>query len=850
MRDAQSAVDLTNCAQEPIHIPGAVQDHGCLIALTRDWSVSHASANTADILGLRAEKILGRPFVDIFPSEVVHCMRSKLQSRGETTIPARLFGIDVLDNGRICDVAAHSYDGLNIFEFEPRIKAAEPDTLGQLQALFSRIKSQPTMLRAAQQTVRVVKALTGFDRVMMYQFQDDYSGAVIAEAVELGYESFLGLRFPEGDIPPQARALYTRNILRLIGDVDGTVHPIHATQEAKATPLDLSLATTRAVSPIHLQYLRNMDVAGSMSISILRHGKLWGLIACHHRAPFVVSQAVRSQLELLSQLFSYDLADKDLDIERTQASRARALHNNMVGRVSTGADLFAAFDTIAGEVADVIPHDGIVLFSGDRVGCLGVTPSEQAFRSFAKGLGERGVTSVIVTDQIGKDFPDLTLPDPIAGFMALPISRQSRDFIVLFRKEKLQTVTWAGHPEDGVKSGPVGTELTPRASFEKWTESVAGRCQSWNAVEVLAAETLRGTLLEVILKVADQNATMQAHANERQELLIAELNHRVRNILNLIRGVISRSQMDAMSVPEFSQIIDGRIQALARAHNLLTERGWGPTSILHMLEVEVSGFTAEDTDRLVITGPDARLDARAFSTVALALHEVVTNSAKYGALSVPEGCVKLTTQFNDHGDLVLHWEDVNGPPVKPPAHRGFGTVIIEKTVAFELGGETQTSFEPAGFQARFTIPAKFVTRSDKNQSDVVRTRIERKVPLRDDMDVLLVEDNLIIAMDTRDMIMELGAREVHVAGNVSDALHILDTANIGFAVLDVNLGQGYSHEVADVLDQRDIPFVLATGYSEETSVLAAYPPAPILNKPYSKTAVRNLFAEQDGASLK
>ena len=847
---AGEPVDLSNCDREPIHILGHVQDFGCLVAVSADWIIAHASTNCADKLGFDAEAMIGAPFGDIFPSGLAHDLRTRMQTLANENASARLFSYPVFGDARRFDVSIHASGHLTVLEFEPR--ADEPgdrDDAAQVQGLIARVARHDEMESMAREAARGLKLLCGFDRVMVYRFEEDDTGTVIAEAAGPGMESFLGLRYPASDIPKQARALYCRNMLRLIADVDGAIHPIIPDVMPNGDRLDLSLSVARAVSPIHLEYLRNMGVGASMSVSILRQGKLWGLFACHHNTPRYIDFEKRSAVELFGQLFNYELAQLEMNEELQRADKSRALHDRLMVKVSSGVDLATTLDTIGADIEEVIDFDGISIFSNGHYVAQGPAPTAEEFAGLARFLNTTQAGHIYSTDCIsaryakGDDFVERA-----AGMLALPISRQPRDYIVLFRRELVQTVSWAGNPDKPVEIGPHGSRLTPRKSFEAWQEVVRGRCAPWTRAERRAADALRVTLLEVVLKIADETNVVRKRAQEQQELLIAELNHRVRNILNLIRSIVAQGRGSGVSIDEYCRVLDNRIYALARAHDQLTGTKWSWVSLRSLIDNEVTAFLMERAARVSVVGDDVDLSPSAFTCLALVVHELVTNSAKYGALSNETGTVDMAIARRPDGRLSITWREKGGPAVNAPTRRGFGTTIIERSVPFELKGEVDVRFKVTGMEADFVIPESHVREGAATSAGTVAADEEAAVDVRLDGPALVVEDNLIIAMDASDMLGDLGAEPVITASRVSDALRELDAHDFTFALLDVNLGEETSAAVARACAERGILTLMATGYGAEEAAVEDLPDLPTLQKPYTSEHLKSAIGKAQKAA--
>jgi len=841
----QENYDLSNCDQEPIHILGRVQVYGCLIAVSSDWIITYASDNCVDLLGLRAESIVGSRFSEIFLPETVHYLRAKMQVLSYQTGAARIFSYRALEGDRLFDISISQSDHNIIFEFEPREDGARKDEdRSTVRALIERVKRHGNVDQMAREAVRAIKLLSGFDRVMAYRFNEDDSGTVIAEVTEPDQEPFLGLRYPASDIPKQARALYVRSPLRIISDIDARTYAIHPALDPNGRPLDLSLAVTRAVSPIHLEYLRNMGVAASMSVSIVRNGKLWGLFACHHQKPRHISYELRSEIELFSELFNYHLAEFELTSELAELDRARLLHDRLMTQLSGGKSMSEAFDILSENIKEVIPFDGAAVFTDGDYKSAGTAPTKEEFFGLVRFLNTTPAGQVYQTSALSTRYPPAAdFSDRVAGILALPVSRTPRDYLVFFRREIASSVQWAGNPEKPVEFGPNGARLTPRKSFDAWQEVVRGQSAPWRGPELRAADALRVTLLEVVLKMADERNAARKQAQDQQELLVAELNHRVRNILNLIRGLISQGQEDAKSLEDYRSVLEDRIFALARAHDQLTQTEWDWVSLRSLVTTEVKAFLTSKASRVSITGDDIDLSPAAFSTFALVVHELVTNSAKYGALNDSSGLVSLDVCLQPDGVAKLSWREENGPPVQAPKRRGFGTTIIERSIPFELKGQASTRYRMTGFEADFVLPSAHVRLAKPTVEALQEQAEEETSEVRLDGHCLVLEDNMVIALDALDMLSDLGASHVHTASSVADGLNILSKQSISIALLDVNLGDETSIPVIEKCQELGIPTILATGYGANGELVERFPHVPILSKPYNSDGLKKLVSQ-------
>ena len=839
--------DFSDCAREPIQFLGGVQSFGCLLVLSSDWIVQNASANCAAVLGLAPEVLVGTRLTDHLPPEAVHLLRGKVQilGRGDEGTPA--FGAALFGDGRHYDIAIHRSEGLFLFEFEPakpNRKTYDPSVIGALLARVQAVAGDTDAM--CDLAVNGIWAMTGFDRVMMYRFEPDYSGVVVAEALGAGAGSYMGQRFPASDIPPQARALYTRNLHRIIADVDAPVHPLVPAAGRDGQPVDLSLAVTRAVSPVHLQYLRNMGVAASMSVSILRDGRLWGMVACHHPRPHYVDYETRLAVEMFCRLLSYELALADGRAEAAQTEAAYDLHEKMA-MLSIGAE--PDLGLLAREIGGVIGLDGIAMMAAGRYETTGLAPTPEEFERLVQALARSGEGRIFATDEVERACPGAVAPERgIGGFLAIPLRRAPAEYVLLLRHEVTRNLVWAGPPD---KSLSADGAISPRRSFAAWQEAVRGHCRAWGTGDLRAAEVLRVTLLELALRQSTERGGRDQLRSQRQEVLIAELNHRLRNVFGLVTGLVHQATQEAPAgVAAFAQEMAGRIAALARANDLLTQTA-GPQAapdLRRLIRDEAGAYGGTGGGRVRLHGVNAVLRPQAQTTMALVLHELVTNAAKYGALSQPGGLVDVCLTEAPDGGLRLAWTESGGPQVSTPRRMGFGSTLLGRAVPYELGGEAEVAHPPTGLTARFTIPQRHV-------QAILAAGDEATVPKAASVAAvrrftgrgLVVEDNLLIAMNAAEALRALGAADVVVVGNIDAALDRIAAEQFDLAILDLDLGGTLSTPVAEALRGAGVPFLLATGYDEAAGdEPAALRGAPRLKKPYSNDAIAQALA---GAKL-
>ena len=847
-------VDLTNCDREPIHQLGHIQDFGGLIACTSDWLIAHVSANCEDILQPRKPLRQGDRLADHFTAATIDLLRDKLGSAADFEMVERLFGVDLMQSGRLFDVALHSSGDRIIVEFEPHDATVSGYHAGKLRPLMQRLDDAPDIAGLCHEAARAMKQLLGFDRVMVYRFHEDESGEVIAEDREPHLESFLTLRYPRSDIPQQARRLYVKNLFRIIADVNAQPVPIEPATGLDGQPLDLSLSTLRAVSPIHIEYLKNMGVGASLSISIVIKGKLWGLFACHHYSARHLPFALRTLAEVFSQLFSLKLEMTLATAGSRMQARAQKLHDRLMTRLAGGNSLAESLPVIENAIAEIIPHDGLTAYVEGAFKGRGHAPTQEQFEALIPMLNTSATSKIFHSEELKAQIPAAAdFADTVVGALIIPVSRRPRDYVVLWRRELARKVKWAGNPEKPVASGPNGDRLTPRKSFAEWEQSVEGRSAPWTTEELGIAENLRVTLLEVVLRITDE--AMQAHekAQERAELLIAELNHRVRNILTLIRGLIGQSRGEAKNVEDFSEMVGGRIRALAMAHDNITRQQWEPASLHELVMAEAEAYLSGKVDRVKLEGDDFLIVPDAYTVLALVLHEMMTNSAKYGALCDSSGTLTIRTELDRHSDLKIIWRESGGPPVKAPSREGFGTTIIERSIPFELGGDAKVHYRVSGVEADFTIPSRMLRGKvveDGPAADPSAGEAPAPTPAQRDQyrghGVLIVEDSMIIAMDAEESFRLLGFELISVASNTRMALDAIEARRPRLALLDFNLGSETSEPVAQKLTELGVPFWFASGYGEAMDRMSESGASGVLQKPYSMADLEGIVAKVDG----
>lgn len=827
-----TAADLDACARERIHLLNNIQDFGCLLVTSTDWIVTRVSTNIEALTGLGPRQIVGQPLSAVLPEETCHLIRNRVQLARSSGALGRAFGVDLCDDGRLFDISAHESDGRYILEFEAKHKAPVRDVSAEIPALMSRVRAMEDMGGFLNTAARMLRTLSGFDRVMVYRFEADGSGTVVAEDARRGARPYRGLRFPAGDIPPQARALYLRQPLRLIADVAAPVHPIWPEFGAEGQPLDLSMAVTRAVSPVHIEYLRNMGVAASMSVSIIDNGQLWGLLSCHHNSPRLIDFELRTAIELYGQLFSYELNLRTRNEELAHIDAVRRSRGTILDRIRPGSGAEEWLGVLEDKLAPLIGFDGLAFLSPGRATARGLCPDTDTLSTLRRFLDTADPAQVFATSAVGQEIPAEVDPGPqIAGFLAIPLARDPRDYLVFFRREIAQAVSWGGDPAKTVESGPDG-RISPRKSFESWKEIVRGQSAPWTPQDRAVGAELRTTLLEVILSQRTAAADLSRAAADHQELVVGEMNHRLKNILELVRALANRGRDEATSIEGFAATLDGRIRALAQAHDLLSAPEKN-ASVGQILAAECAAFAGGAEDRITLPGTDIGLSEAAATTVALVVHELLSNALKHGALGARPGTITVGLEPLAKGGAVLTWFE-EGPslPEEPPQRHGFGRTVLDRALSQQLGGRSEVEIGAGRLLARFTLPAGAVRPLDEDQAPA-RTAPPPAalLPERFGGRALVLDDNLLLAVELSETLTRLGVTETETVGTVADALSSLAATRPDFAVLDMNLGDETSGTVAERLTDLGIPYIFSTGYGDAPGLRHLLPSAPVIEKP-------------------
>ena len=601
------AIDLDNCANEPIHIPGLIQPHGALLAFNHQGALRAWSDNAGAMLGF--VPVLDMP-VGALPlaPDVLEQLRECIDtSDAEGCTPT---AIETTVGTQTFDCIVHSDAERVLAEFELRDVGSERVAAFALKAhtAIERLRRQKAIVPLLQLAVEQVRAITGFDRVMAYRFRHDDSGDVIGEARAETLKPLLGMRYPASDIPAQARRLYTINTLRLIADIGYS--PVPVTVAPGDAPLDMSHAVLRSVSPIHVEYLRNMGVAASMSVSIVVNGRLWGLLACHHNMPLRVPYAVRMACDVLAQVLAATVQSIDARERAAMVEQAAEVRTHLIETLLHEDDVLSALNHHAPDLAVTLDAHALVFAQQGKLCTHGDIEHDLA-ATIVAALPADGEEVLHRTGRA--DWPAETgaAIGPWVGLLGLHFDPATAGWLLALRREQIETIRWAGKPEKMTVTGPLGHRLTPRGSFDEWVDTVHDKAEPWDANRMLVAEQLLAEM---------HRASMARHAEtERARMqLLAMLGHDLRDPLQSITMAATVLQHGAQP-QQLGQRIErssGRMHRLISQVLDMSRLDSGLGLALRKEDTDISRLVEDLVDETRLAHPGTRYD----TTIAPGIH--------------------------------------------------------------------------------------------------------------------------------------------------------------------------------------------------------------------------------------
>lgn len=854
-----SSVTLDNCEREPIHIPGAIQGHGVLLSCRGDdLIVQQASANTVELLGAPADEILGLGAPSLF-DEVTG--REILRYVDRTSMP---------ESRSIRFVARSGCAGTAIIHFsgEALVLELEPGTDGESGTFDPRLRRSLAPLQSARSVEALsrsaaneVRSLTGFDRVMVYRFDSEWNGEVVAEAKRDNLEPFLGLHYPASDIPPQARRLYTENWLRLIADVAYTPVPLVPLLDPKTRePLDLSQSVLRSVSPIHIEYLKNMGVTASMSISLVIDGKLTGLIACHHYSgPHRIPFQLRETVEYLGQALSWHVRALESAEDAHRARRVQANESEVVRALAMRDD---PFDGLASEsMLELTGAQGLWVIFDDEIRSFGRAPSQDRLSELVAWLKSQA-REVFATDHLASHLPRANEWDDIAaGVIAVALSADLSEWLIWFRPSTERTVEWAGDPRKSVTEvGGEPPRLSPRGSFALWRETVRGRSLPWEAWQIEAASNIRRVLLGGVRNRAKALRALNGslmEADRAKDTFIAMVSHELRTPLNAIKGWSHLLASDRVQKDQWAHALDviGRnSEALNHLVDDLLDmsRIVGGKLTLEVSEVELSPLVDSVIEAVSLSAKAKGIKVKKTLDSAETrvqgdpdrLAQVVTNLLTNAVKFTPKGgtvrvVVKRSSSdveicVNDSGQgisgeflpFVFEWfRQADGAFNRRATGLGLGLAITKRLVELH-GGTITAESEGTGRGATFRVRLPMASVRQRSEHDSTpRPPPPAPLALRE-IRALVIDDE----RDSRELlahVLTLSGAQVTQAADAPQAIALLSAERFDVIVSDVGMPDMDGFELIAAVRTRSeaqggrTPAIALTAYSRASDRMAA-----------------------------
>jgi chemotaxis family two-component system sensor kinase Cph1 len=670
-------VDLTNCDKEPIHIPGKVQSHGFLVAVnSKTNAITYISENIAPFIGLAAKNMLDKNIDELedllklsgSQLRLSQILKLGISTKSFETINPFYIEVDKKPYNLIVSVSGND----KILEFETVASDLDFDIQKIIGRSVSEILTGKNLASLLENAAREIKKIILYDRVMIYKFGEDGHGEVVAEVKNDDLEPFMGLHYPASDIPKQARELYKINLTRIIADINSESSAI-ITHQQDGAPLDLTHSALRAVSPIHIQYLKNMGVGSSFSISLIAHGELWGLIACHNYSPRFINYKARDASKLIGQILSSALEYRQDEEDIEKQAKLNAAAAELANYIEKENYIGDALTTKNITIKDITTAAGAALVFDNHVTTVGITPDPDQVNDIVKWLKTNMQDSVYYTHR----FPAIFLPaknysNVASGILACMLSKELNEMVIWFKPEQIETINWAGNPEKPVEAGENGLmQLSPRKSFESWTEIVKNTSERWSNEEISAVINTREQVIYAINRKANDIRLL----NERLKLAYEELDtfsftisHDLRTPLSSIKSysellLTTNKSLDDKARKILERIVVGtdkmnflikeilHYSRVGRAEIELSPINMG--SLLTEIKREVisalkpENLTFEIGDTPTISG-DATMINQVFTNL-------INNAVKYSSRSNPS-IVKVNGTVNDR-EIIYTIED-------------------------------------------------------------------------------------------------------------------------------------------------------------------------------------------------
>ncbi len=820
LSETQLKQALDGCSTEPIHTPGSIQPYGVLFVLDpKDHTILQASDNLEAWLGIKTADALGKPLAFVIGDDqagIIHHIIVKRELQ-----PLQSSVVKVGD--KVFDAVAHLTDGHIVVELEI---VDDPKTLAR-DFFYDELRQFAVGMREMRDlddlygfVTAQIRKITGFDRVKLYRFDEDFNGEVIAESRAGHMASYKGLHFPASDIPPQARALYMKNFIRSISDIGYAPVPVVPVKNPHTDRvLDMSMSALRSVSPIHVQYLANMGVQASMSVTIIQNGRFWGLIACHHNSPYHVPYRIRMVSEIMGHVFSAQLSSMEELVDRADGEKRRLILERLSASMGTHYNLYDLLREKQEMALEAMRAQGMAVQYRGRIFGFGQRSDDAQIAALIDWLYSNHPGSLVKTHEAESLVGDVAgLENLRGGFLAAPISHMRKDYIIWFRDSIAKDVHWAGNPEKTAVEEKAGYRLVPRASFDLWKQTVRNRSRGWSRDDVEMAQNL--------IHIINQSERIAAEeASIAKSEFLANMSHELRTPLNAIVGIINILDRDNklddrqrefiktmnLSANSLLGLINDLLDIAKIESNEMTveER---PFNLLDILEEvrSIMNVRAVEKDLLLAVKAPPRQSMQFTGDVVRirqVLLNLVSNALKFTDAGFVNVLVRLPTEIDaririevqDSGigmseeqlarifDKFVQADDTI---TRRFGGTGLGLAIVRNLVTL-MGGEVQVQSQE-GMGSRFTVlvPLKkaeiLVADNDDGPAPQQLSARRLRTAGGKKRRVLLVEDyegNVIVALN----LLQDAGYEVVVANNGKEAILKLESEPLDLVLMDVQM---------------------------------------------------------------
>jgi len=583
MSQPKSESTLVQCENEPIHIPGAIQPFGVLVSVdVPTLKVTNASVNCADVFGVDARTLVNRSLAEHLSAAALASLQAYIGA--DDLVEVAPLVVPILDLATQCEreweLTAHLRHGVLILEIEA---LASQETLSaslqrSVRSAVHVVFAASSLLDLCRRTAEQIRMITGFERVMIYRFTEDWHGDVVAEAKSEQAHSYLNHHFPASDIPAQARRIFLENWLRMIPDVGYAPVPVYPSlNPATGDALDLGLAALRSVSPLHVEYLRNMGVGATLTLPLIDGGKLWGLIACHHPTPNNLASDRRLGAKMIAQIVSSQLVLKESMEDQRYRGELKRIHAKLMARTVEEDDLVLGLIKRSQDMLDLAGAGSAAIYYNGSWTKIGPTPDVAQLELLVEWLSaEHASEQVYATNQLGNVFPPARQYKEIgSGLLAMSILKADQNYMLWFRPEVITTVVWAGEPDKRVQVDDGVARLHPRFSFSSWKQVVDGIAMPWKRAEVEGITDFRVSVLAYGLRRAFRQEQAARELAERasleKESMVHMVSHDIRNPLSVLKMTLQVMQMDQALTPAMlAQLVARGLRATDSIERLVT----------------------------------------------------------------------------------------------------------------------------------------------------------------------------------------------------------------------------------------------------------------------------------------